>query len=1270
MLTSKSTPEPETFSATATDKHQPAVVMFGFSLIALALFIIGRSTPPPINPTHGLIWLESLGLFTLAYTLRDRVPQASLFGLAAVAMIWLMLDLSTALSVVLLGGLLTIGLNLSQLAQLHERNQSFVDLTRQTIATVGLAILTLLAASLIRELLPVAAPAAALTLTSASLLAGALFLGHVAAHLSAMLLNRRWRLITLRQDVIVGFVFTVMATFYYSLAANPLLLGAALALTAAYIIHTYDNQQRQTQLQGRIEELTLLYASSSQLASHLSTINKTAHDLITHLDRKEAWQKICQSALTVGQAQATAMFTAEPRLTLKAAAGELDTQRYANLPHQLDPLQKPLTLADVAVADSDLRLVDLATRGDFQALTVIPLLKSNNQTGYLVLFYDHTHTPGQTTLDLLNSLVSQGAIIINNGDLFEALEIYAFEMAQLAHLARISASTLNLDEMSVDVAQILCKIMDMNQVAIALIDEGADRQAQVIGGSSIDSDSLAAGLSLHFPELDALIQPNGFMPRMFQADEANSPELTRIMAQNGETSLAVAPIRMAKTPIGLILLGSQEPRRFSQREWQLVETATNQLAPHIQNARLYTRTRQELKLRLQQLALIEDVARRISSSLEFNQIIGHILDAAAHSTQADLVSLAIRNEMNNLSLTTQYYQDDQPQREESTLPNEMGVIGHVLRTGKTVMIPNNQDDADYLPPHDRLTYQSSMIVPLIQHGEVIGALNVESLRENFFRQEHADFLNNLAGHAVISIANARLLAERQYQVKMLVNLQVLANRLSSVTDRQTAAEEILTTCLDLFEAQEAILFHHEAESERVAPLAARHEPSFTPPGWTVLIAQVALEAAQTGEIQIDQSMRLNASDDADVKHSSVISVPLKRGDRVEEVLSIAYAQQHPFPRRDLNTLALLASQAIGYLENAALNEQIRSGNNRMSTILRSTRDGVILLDQHGKLIVANPAAHQLLQGKLDDYIRAAGWQTAESTADNLTRRRFEHKSPTQTLYIDEIGTPVADVDHQSNNGYLLVLRDATEEETLATYRDEVTQMVIHDLRGPLASIISGIRLVQEEMPPGSTDESIHNILDLSAGSAESLMNLIESLMDVAKLEAQKMPLNRQVISFERLVLRANEVLASSARQANIDIQVDLAPDLAPIFVDAELIQRVVINLLDNALQHTPLNGKVSIAAQINANEGKIEVQIADSGSGIPPEHRQHIFEKFGQARGKETRYVRRGTGLGLTFCKLAVEAHSGRIWIAENSPLSGACFVFTLPVASETSKVQ
>ncbi|MFN8560454.1 MAG: ATP-binding protein [Anaerolineae bacterium] len=190
------------------------------------------------------------------------------------------------------------------------------------------------------------------------------------------------------------------------------------------------------------------------------------------------------------------------------------------------------------------------------------------------------------------------------------------------------------------------------------------------------------------------------------------------------------------------------------------------------------------------------------------------------------------------------------------------------------------------------------------------------------------------------------------------------------------------------------------------------------------------------------------------------------------------------------------------------------------------------------------------------------------------------------------------------------------------------------------------------------DES-ERVLRLSLESAHSLMRLINSLLDIAKLESRRLPIHPQPVTAEELIADARKTLENSIEQAQIQIDVALDSDLPKLNVDQDLIRRVLVNLLDNAVRFTPSDGKVLIASQFK--EHRLTIRIEDSGPGIPAEERDQIFEQYRQSKKNKPCAARRARA-ALTFCKLAVEAHGGRIWVDNAKTLSGACFNISLPI--------
>lgn len=230
---------------------------------------------------------------------------------------------------------------------------------------------------------------------------------------------------------------------------------------------------------------------------------------------------------------------------------------------------------------------------------------------------------------------------------------------------------------------------------------------------------------------------------------------------------------------------------------------------------------------------------------------------------------------------------------------------------------------------------------------------------------------------------------------------------------------------------------------------------------------------------------------------------------------------------------------------------------------------------------------------------------------------------------------------------------------LEKMREELMAMLVHDLQSPLSNIISSLELVTQEIDARTHPLAI-TILDIARRSSQRLRTLISSLLDISRLEAGQPVSDRTILSPARLIAAAQEAVLPVLQQRRIHLALNLEPDLPDVHVDADMITRVLINLLDNALRFTPKEQSLTITASHDTtNTGYILMSVADQGPGVPPKYRQAVFDKYYRIPDKNGS---KGIGLGLAFCRLAVEAHGGRIWV-DQAPGGGALFSFTLPLA-------
>jgi signal transduction histidine kinase len=246
---------------------------------------------------------------------------------------------------------------------------------------------------------------------------------------------------------------------------------------------------------------------------------------------------------------------------------------------------------------------------------------------------------------------------------------------------------------------------------------------------------------------------------------------------------------------------------------------------------------------------------------------------------------------------------------------------------------------------------------------------------------------------------------------------------------------------------------------------------------------------------------------------------------------------------------------------------------------------------------------------------------------------------------------------------LLKLKAATDAleasylrlRNLEKLRDDLMKMIVHDLKTPLTSVLATLEML-EDGDFGAVSDAQRGAIDDCRGRADELLRLIEDLLEVARLEETTLQLVLAPLQPAAFLREQVDEWALRFRQAGTTAVVDVAPATPAVEADRSLVQRVLANLLQNALTHS--NRAVTLRLGARPHDEGVLFTVADDGPGIPPEFHEVIFRKFERVR---TPGLAHGSGLGLAFCKMAVEAHGGRIWV-QSRPGAGAQFHFTLPL--------
>ena len=246
------------------------------------------------------------------------------------------------------------------------------------------------------------------------------------------------------------------------------------------------------------------------------------------------------------------------------------------------------------------------------------------------------------------------------------------------------------------------------------------------------------------------------------------------------------------------------------------------------------------------------------------------------------------------------------------------------------------------------------------------------------------------------------------------------------------------------------------------------------------------------------------------------------------------------------------------------------------------------------------------------------------------------------------------------NSYQEIAAKNQKLEELQKVKEGLTHMIIHDLRNPLTAISTYLQLalMKKEDLPESQQTKISRCLFF----CNELDRLILNLLDISKMEEKKMQLQLENTDLGTLINDVSDHFRADAEEKAISLSFFKEEQIPSIPIDPGLMKRVFANLLNNALRHTLKDGKIQITVDFTPDKKHLLVAVRDDGMGLPPEYHQKIFEKFEQVRLKSEKSVVGSSGLGLTFCKMAVEAHRGKIWVKSEGEGKGCTFFVSIPI--------
>jgi PAS domain S-box-containing protein len=359
-------------------------------------------------------------------------------------------------------------------------------------------------------------------------------------------------------------------------------------------------------------------------------------------------------------------------------------------------------------------------------------------------------------------------------------------------------------------------------------------------------------------------------------------------------------------------------------------------------------------------------------------------------------------------------------------------------------------------------------------------------------------------------------------------------------------------------------------------------------------------------------------------------------------------------------------------ELAGENRKIKKEKQRINSVLRHVAEGLVIVDSDGKVLLLNPAAEELLgipkENKIGQHILEGlrDEQMVSFSKDKQQEIEIELAGPNEsTKKTLRASTAVIESKEGETIGLVSVLTDITKQKELERMKDTFVSNVTHDLRAPLISIQKSLSIFLDNVKDSLPQEQ-KQFLEIASNNASRLTNLVNDLLDVAKLEAGRTRLEYTRFSVESVASSVFDMLSAWAGSRGVALQKTGLEDIA-VDADAKLLNQVFTNLVGNAIKFTREGGSVSISAEVVGKE--VKMTVADTGCGIPADSLERIFSKFEQARNVPVSGALKGTGLGLSIVKEIVHLHGGKIWV-ESEEGKGSRFIFIIPKEKEVLDIR
>lgn len=680
------------------------------------------------------------------------------------------------------------------------------------------------------------------------------------------------------------------------------------------------------------------------------------------------------------------------------------------------------------------------------------------------------------------------------------------------------------------------------------------------------------------------------------------------------------------------------------------------------------------------LKLLFDISRELTSSLDFSLLLRRILILSTKSLEASSGSIVVLDEAGKAVDSAMYYNGEV--HEETTdrlqISLDSGLAGWVVKNRAPALVVDTSQDERWVrrDPEKSTTStpMSSMSAPLIVRDDLVGVMTL-SHREAFtFTKRHLDLLQSIADQAAIAVLNARLydaskrraevmsaLAESAASITESLKIDEVLQRIMNQASRALQVDAVSLALIDPVQGE--LQFSSATGPVRDDLIGLRMKVGEGIIGWVAKEDQAVI----VHDVENDPRFSSQVFEKTGYTPNSIAAAPIHTQGVVIGVLEVLNPEK-PFNEDDLNVLQGIGNLAGSAIEHARLFEEVAQAHRRYRELFEDNVSPIIITDKEGNIHEANRQA-MLMTNFTEPGLLRRNIHHFHQTNWGIVGQEFAELENGETVSYESSIFPregkelhvevfVRKLIIDDDVRYQWIFQDISERRNLDLLREDLLHMIYHDLRSPLANVVSSLDLIST-MIPTEDDPSLRSIVQIAIRSTERVQRLASSLLDTARLEAGQKIGNVEKVVLPDLINDVVEIVQPFADSKEHDVSTRLPQKEIEVMVDPEMIKRVAINLLENAVKYSPDGSTIVVGAVPQAKF--VQVWVEDNGRGISERDQEVIFEKYTRASDASTGGSK-GLGLGLAFCMLAVENHGGKIWV-ESELGKGSRFTFTLPVA-------